>query len=277
MPSKYICKKPPRATAETLQRCLNDVENENISIREAARRHGVPPTTIRDYRDALSLGHAHNPVGRSPSLPADVVSDLATLVKLAARYGFPFTSDEIKLFIASYVRRCWNVEDDLGRYLRRHCAFQNFMPGKDWMKSFLQQHNISRKTPASLEKCRKLAASDPWLIYEFYDVLESTIEMYHLHNSPLHVWNADESAFFLDPSGGRVLSAVGDKTKRVIAGSGRSCYTAMAAVSAAGTYLPPLIIYDAVHLHTLWKGNNDLPGTSYAVSSKCSEFIVLLL
>lgn len=40
----------------------------------------------------------------------------------------------------------------------------------------------------------------------------------------------------------------------------------MGCVSAAGTLLPPLIIFKGQNLWSSWKGTNDLPGTTYACS-----------
>ena len=102
--------------------------------------------------------------------------------------------------------------------------------GKDWMAAFLLNNNLSLKKPSTVEKVRKVAAGNPWTIYEFYDILEEVIKRLNLHDAPGQIFNADESAFFVDPRGGKVVSHIGDNTKRVISGSGRTCFTVMACV-----------------------------------------------
>jgi hypothetical protein len=88
-----------------------------------------------------------------------------------------------------------------------------------------------------------------------------------LIESPSHVWNLDETAFFTDPRGVKATSAIGDKAYRIISGCGRSCFTALACVSAAGAVLPPLVIFEGKNSHSTWKGEKALPGTTYACSA----------
>jgi hypothetical protein len=60
------------------------------------------------------------------------------------------------------------------------------------------------------------------------------------------------------------VAARGSDAQRAIAGSGRDCFTAMASVNAAGSFLPPLIIFKAKNLYDSWRGYKALPGTKKA-------------
>jgi hypothetical protein len=244
------------------------LEKDGISIREAGRRYNIPESTIRFHCKRRLLGKPPAPHGHFPSIPLDVSADLASLIKTAATCGFPFSVEDIRHFVGQFVAHHWDGKDDLGLYLRTHCRFTKYMPGKDWMRSFLENNSLSLKKPSTLEKVRKLAESNPWTIYEFFDLLEGVVERLGLQGTPENVYNCDESAFFIDPLGGKVVSAIGDATKRVTAGAGRTCISAMACVSAAGTFLPPLVIFDGKNLQTSWKGSMAMPGTMYAVSGK---------
>ena len=51
--------------------------------------------------------------------------------------------------------------------------FQDDLPGDEWLMGFLARWNLSVKLPSTMEKARKVAASDPEIIYGFYDLLEN--------------------------------------------------------------------------------------------------------
>ena len=71
------------------------------------------------------------------------------------------------------------------------------------MRNFMVNNNLSLKKPGTLEKVRKLAASNPWIIYEFYDLLEEVMIRLKIEKCPENIYNLDESAFFVDPLGGK--------------------------------------------------------------------------
>jgi hypothetical protein len=102
----------------------------------------------------------------------------------------------------------------------------------------------------------------------FYDLIEREIDRLGLKDRQSHIWNFDESAFCVDPSRGRVVAETGSSAFRVTAGTGRECFTAMAAVNAAGESLSPFIIFRGKNLQSTWKGSSDLPGTAYSVSGE---------
>jgi hypothetical protein len=122
--------------------------------------------------------------------------------------------------------------------------------------------------PSANERVRKEAASDPFLIYQFYDNVEREIDRLDLSASPQSIYNLDESAFFTDPSRGRVVGETGTRAHRTTSGNGRECFTALATVNAAGRHLPPLIIFKGKHFYSSWAGQHALPGTTYAISGK---------
>jgi hypothetical protein len=266
-------RKRPVVDSQSLRAALNDameaIRSDGLTIRAAGRTFGVPESTIRFHIKRQRADNAVGNQGRLPSIPLDVAADLASLIKTAAAHGFPFTIQDIKHFVWQFVKDHWEVKDGLGAYLRANCRFINFSPGKDWMHNFLEKNNLSLKKPSTLEKVRKLAAGNPWTINEFYDLLEEVVHRLGISEAPQNIYNCDETAFFIDPVGGKVVSAVGDRTKRVTAGAGRTCFTALACVSAAGTYLPPLVIFQGKNLQSSWKAQHALPCTMYGVSGEC--------
>lgn len=249
-----------------------------MSVSASAKTCGISVTTLRRHNVAVLQGVPLAPRGGHPSLPPETEIHLATLVKVAGECGFGFTMEQIKVFVGSYVREKWDSEDDVGRYLRSYCRFgEHKLPGKDWMKSFMTTHHLSLLKPDKLEKFRKLAESDPFNIYHFYDLLAHYERTLGLANHPERIWNLDESAFFVDPQGGKVVAETGTKTQRVTSGPGRQCFTVMACVSAAGRSLPPMFIFEGKHLYTSWKGTSPCipPETTYSCSGKSHAYIVI--
>lgn len=114
-----------------------------------------------------------------------------------------------------------------------------------------------------LEKSRRLATSDPFTIYSFYDKVEKCINDLNITSS--QVWNLDETSFSMDPTRIKGIAAKGQKVHRTIEGSGKENVTVMACISASGCSLPPLIIFQDQNLWSSWKGNNDLENTMYSM------------
>lgn len=119
---------------------------------------------------------------------------------------------------------------------------------------------MTLKKPEPLEAVRRRAASDPWVIYEFYDLLEK-INI----SEPKQVWNCDETGFCTDQK--KKKSACRDWWID-IQGQGKENITALACVSANGDSLSPFLIFPGQRLWSNWKGKNALQGTMYAHSDK---------
>ena len=121
--------------------------------------------------------------------------------------------------------------------------FQEAKPGEDWLKAFMERWNLSVKLPSTLEKARKIATSDPNIIYGFYDLVQQQYDILGISNRPECIWNVDETNLYIDPQKSRVVAPRGQKASRTTATSGREAITVMAGISAAGDKLPPLIIF----------------------------------
>lgn len=269
MPWAYKRKKVVQSVEdkEKMVNCLKRIqEDHGISIREACREFDLPLTTVRRHLKADILNLTLLPPGGVPSLPLDVQIDIAAIAKMSARHGFGLLFVELKNFIGDFVAANWNSDGDIGRYLRCHCQFVDRTPSNHWVTIFMKQHHLSLVVPSPIERKRKEAASDPFLIYEFYDLVESEIERLQLLDKPSHINNVDESAFCTDPKRGKVVSEKGVSTHRTTAGNLRKFFTAMGTINAAGNSYPPLFIFRAKNFYSTWGGSKVVPGTTYAIS-----------
>ena len=206
-----------------------------MSLNAAALHFGLPEATVRRYKKKISSDTPIASHGGIPSLPDNLQLELENIARLASTHGFGLTKEEFRLFIASYVKINWDANNDLGIYLRAHCRFNDGVPSLEWMTHFMRKYHLSLKIPSVLGRCRSEAASDPFIINEFYDLLEKEIQRLQLSDYPDKVWNLDETSFCIDPQGGKIVAPIGSKAHRIISGSGRSCFTAFACVNAAGS------------------------------------------
>jgi hypothetical protein len=268
MPRVYKHKKESQVDYNKVTQAVQRVQGDGISIRQAAEEFGICHMTIFRHLQSSRMEHPLSNPGRQSALPSSAEADIASLIKSAASHGFAIQRSELKGFVESYVIRKWNDDDEIGCYLRRHCSFKQKSPGDEWIRSFLHRYHLSLLIPNTLERKRKDASSDPFLIYEYYDLLERELDRLEIRNKPENIWNVDESSFFTDPSRGRVVGEKGTCAYRAISSSGRDCFTAMAAVNAAGGSLSPLIIFKGKNLQTTWKGSKALAGTTYSVSGE---------
>lgn len=190
---------------------------------------------------------------------------MAVCLKMKAKWGFAESVEEVTNHVRDYVERNVKAPAEIGAYMRKYNKFKDCRPGRDWVIDFLRKFNLSMKCPSALEKTRKAAASDPNIIYGYYDMLQ---EMEHLKiaDRPECIWNIDETSFFTDPRQVKVIAPKGQKTFRTQATLGREAITVMAAIPGAGDLDPPLIIFKGKYIQSTWMPLNPYKGTKLAVT-----------
>jgi hypothetical protein len=213
MPRTYKAIKPQPVDKIRIQQCLEYMVEMGLSLNAAANHFGLPEATVRRHKKHALLNAPLTSPGGQPSLPPDMQADIASIARISASHDFGFSKEELRLFIGGFIQENWDATTPLGNYLRKYCRFKDHLPSNDWVTSFLSDHHLSLKKPSLLEKCRHESASDPFIIYEFFDLLEAEVTRLNLRDAPHHIWNLDESAFFTDPRGGKVVAEIGSIVK----------------------------------------------------------------
>lgn len=259
MPRTYIRKKqPPNYSLTDMQHAVNDIQNGNISYRQAKDRYGIPISVLYHRIKGRKIPLDRMGAGRPTVLNNDVEKQIATCLIARAQIGFPCDKEELKQLVSEYVKAN-NIPN----------PFHDNVPGEDWYQSFMKRNsNISLKKPEHLQKVRK-TARDPAIVYDFYSKLE---EVYNKHNlkeadRARFVFNCDESGFASDPSRLKALGEKGKPLSRISGGSGRESTTVLMCVSADGFFLPPLIVFKGAAVQARWTSDKSYPGTRYAASS----------
>ena len=248
---------------ERIVECLNKIAT-GVSVRSACREFQLAKSTVLLHKKAQS---PLLDIGCRPYLPSSLAEEIAAIAKEAAQHGFGLSKKELLSFVGAVVQLRKNDADKVGEYLRLHCRFVDDIPSHEWVEKFMKDHNLTLKKPSPLERCRVNSAADPFIVYEFYDLLKAEMERLDLTNKPSHIFNLDESCFVIDPTRGKVVAEVGNGgVHRITAGAGRQSFTVMACICANGSYQPPLVIFSAKHLYSTWRGKKPLEGMSYAAS-----------
>ena len=113
-----------------------------------------------------------------------------------------------------------------------------------WWESFCGRHpNLTLRAPAPLSKARA-AASDPTVLDNYFDLLEDFLEENGLREQPCQIFNMDETGMPLDAGHVKVVTHKGDRNPTAPSSGDKTQLTVVACVSAAGSFIPPMVILD---------------------------------
>lgn len=115
--------------------------------------------------------------------------------------------------------------------------------GKDWLNGFRRRHpEISLRCPEATSAARARAFNKP-VVTKFFNLLR---EIYTKHNyAPHRIFNVDETSISTVPGrNSRILAKKGSKqVARVTSAERGISTTAVVCVSAAGSFVPPMLIF----------------------------------
>lgn len=193
MPRTYV-PKPKRYTEKDLDKALNLIKEGKLGVREAARQFKIDKSKLSRSLNCKNKSKR----GRKQALSMEQETDLTQKIIVMAKWGFALSKEEIKRVVQTYVS-----ENNI------RTVFKNGKPGDDWFRLFCERNGLSQKKMEQLEKCRRTATSDPFIIYSFYNRLEETINRLGLQEKPSHIFNLDETSFNLDPGRVKGVAAIG--------------------------------------------------------------------
>ncbi|KAJ8897758.1 hypothetical protein PR048_003108 [Dryococelus australis] len=115
---------------------------------------------------------------------------IAEHLKTMAKWGFALDKSEVLDVIADFVQQNVLVT-----------RFKNSRPGQ----------TLSLKKLEALDKTRRIATSDPLIIYHFHDLFEKEVHNLELLDQPQNILNLNEISFSVDPSCVKRVSEIGQK------------------------------------------------------------------
>ena len=224
MPRTYE-KRLKRWNTEDANKALIHVRN-GMSMRKAAAKFGMSEGTLRFLKKKNSGGESlDSQSGKSTALPQNVEENLARCIGVLCKLGFSPSKEEIMSLVAEYIKV---NQIKVG-------AFKNGRPGYDWFTAFMKRNNLSLKKANMISSARKSATANPFIINDFFDLLEETVQRLNLPASA--IWNCDESGFPTDPQRSKVVSVKDETAYKVTSGARRENISTLAVCNAEGKAL----------------------------------------
>ena len=224
------CRTKKEWSADCLAKALEDVQENKLSLRAAAAKHGVPRSILHDY--VVGKSKVGCTSGPDTVLMKEEEDELVKWALKMADIGYGQTRRQI----------CEAVKRILD-YTKRPNPFTENRPGKDWWYGFLRRHpNVAMRQPQALQASRARACTAAVLDKWFYE-FEQFLLQHDLLDKPSRICNCDESGFPLCPKSGKVLAPQGARNVYHITGNNKQQITTLCCISAAGGIIPPMHIY----------------------------------
>lgn len=224
-PKKNYSKEQMNAALEAVGR--------GIPVATAAKMHSVPRVTLM-YKSSGRLP-VECRMGPSTVLTPKEEDLLEKWILSLAKVHHPVTKEQLLDSVYLIIQES-----------KRPNPFANSRPGRKWYDSFMKRHpNISERVAQNLTPARENVCElqlRQWF-REIEEYLKSK-NLFEITTDPRRVFNSDESAFFLQPKGDKVLAKKGDKSV-YNAGTNdeKENLTVLVTASAAGEFAPPMIIF----------------------------------
>jgi len=194
-------------SSKALQDALSERKAVGTSIRKLEKKFNVPKTTIMRHLKPIPLQQR----GRKTVFSKEEEEELRDCIVDLASLGFGLRLVDIGELVESYVK---SSNHEQGKKVFNYKKRSGY-PGPDWLNSFMRRHNLSLKEATKLCRARYNATKNPFIINNFYDMLEQIVKDLGLENKPHLIWNCDESGLPYDPKRCRIVSKVGQKTLQV--------------------------------------------------------------
>ena len=243
-PSKY-----KTWSAESMQKAMVAVIEGGVSVRQAAKMYDVPKSTLGDRKSGRVLPGSRS--GPPSYLSIEEEKELVVFLCRSAAIGYGRTRNEVIAIIERLLS---------SRGIERKVS-------SGWWESFVKRNpQIVLRSPASLSMVRA-AASDRGSLDKYFDILEDTLEENGLTDSPLQVFNMDETGLALDPKSMKTIQVKGCKNPQNVTSGTKQQITIVGCVRADGQALPPMVIWNRKKLPPEL-ASIEVPGTIYGLSSK---------
>ena len=207
------------------------INTKRPSVNSVAKKFGLPETTLRR---AVKNGVSSRHQGPSTILTNHEEKQLASYCINMQKLGFGLTRSGVNYCVMEIMQSNKRIH-----------TFNENGPGKDWWARFMRDHSeLSFCTPQNLSEARAQKANAT-IVKDHFDKLQQII--YENSLTATQIWNMDETGFVIVPKLEKVIARKGSRQVHKIAqGNSHDHISVAPTISAAGSYIPPLIIYKGV-------------------------------
>ena len=208
---------------ETVQAALKDISSGRKSIKQASLDYKIPLTTLKNKK----YGLYKKSYGGQKRLSTECEEIISSTINTLADWTIPMTGLEVRMFVKYYLDALDLPEE----------IFKNNMPGKEWLKSFMHRHRLTKRMADNVSLSR--AKVTPDVVNTYFDHLEEELRGI----PPSNIFNYDETNVTDDPGSIEVIVSRGRRrVERTVEHSNDST-SIMFCGNANGEYLPPMLVY----------------------------------
>lgn len=210
-------------TEEDVRKALSEI-NDGASVSAMAKKYRIPRSTLSGKK----VGKYPVAVRKGPPtvLSQDEEQNIEKWLLHIADAGFPATKCQLLDSVQHLIKE-----------LKRKTPFENGRPGRHWYEAYLKRHPVLRlRVSQNLTKSRSNVTEI--MIRDWFAEIERYLKQNNLLEvlqDPNRIFNMDESAFFLSPKPGKVLTRKSEKAVySIINNDEKECLTTLVAGSASG-------------------------------------------
>ncbi|XP_025161698.1 uncharacterized protein LOC112590140 isoform X1 [Harpegnathos saltator] len=208
-----------------------DAVRLGMSLRTASKTFGVPKSTV--YSKVKNIHSMNATLGPASILTPDEEDLLVKWIFHSSDKGFPVTKDQLLDSVKILILE-----------LKRDNPFTNNRPGRHWYEGFCRRHPELFERVAQNLTYNRASVIEQKLKNWFNEFSEYLTATNLLNIDPKRIFNCDETAFMLCPKADRVIVRRGAKgVYKVVDADEKECLTTLFMVNAAGTMVPPMVMY----------------------------------
>jgi hypothetical protein len=226
---------------EDMERAISAYRNGDLGFNECCRQYGVPKPTLKRHLDGKNVkaNDGTKAMGRHTVLPPDVELQLVDHIKKLEACLFGLTITDVRKLAFQVAEKngiphTFNVEKQIA--------------GKKWYYGFMDRHkNLSLREPqaTSLARAKGFCKEN---VNEFFEILKHTVDNNKIDATK--IFNVDETGVQTVQS--KCQKVVAEKGKRsvgsIASGERGVNTTVVCCSSAAGMYIPPMIIFKRMRM-----------------------------
>ena len=217
---------------EALREALTRVRQGEPLLR-VSKDLGIPARTIRRHRDEKVKNPGVVQMGAKSILSNDVELKICEHVQVMEKSMYGLTPMQLR-------RLAYDMVEALG--IKNPFNSATKLAGKDWLMGFLQRHpTLSIRQPQATNIARAVGFNKPQ-VQRFFGLYRALVERNTY--DPSNIWNMDETGITCVHRPRKIVASKGVRqVSKITSGERGKTVTVICAMSAVGTYLPPLFIF----------------------------------
>lgn len=224
-------------TVCSLENAISTLKKGGISVYKVAQETGIPYSTLKkryNLAKANDDSYKNSPkLGRHTVFTAEQEKILVDHLRIMSNKFYGLTREHFR-------KVCYGIAKKLGIEERFNHA--NKAAGKDWLSGFLQRHrDLSIRKPEATS-INRILGFNKTEVRLFFDNLEKLMTQYKFE--PHMIYNVDETGVTTVQETEKIIAPKGLKRVGSVTSWERGkTVTVICAMSASGSFIPPLFIF----------------------------------